>query len=46
MITIQLTDDEFHLLRHAVTAFLADFGHDEKDVRADVKALLAKLDTR
>ena len=41
---IELTEDELRLLRHAVHAFLDDFGHEEADVLVRIKALLAKLD--
>jgi hypothetical protein len=43
MTTIELTDDELHLVREALHAFLDDFGHEEVDVVRQVKSLLAKL---
>jgi hypothetical protein len=43
MTTIELTDDELHLLREAVRAYLDDFGHEEADILRAVKQLLAKL---
>jgi hypothetical protein len=43
MHTIELTDDELHLVHAALNAFLEDFGHDEADVLRQVKQLLAKL---
>ena len=43
MHTIDLTDDELRLLRNALHAFLDDFGHEEQDVVAAIRALLAKL---
>ena len=43
MVTLELNDAELRLLRAALNAFLADFGHEESDVVAEVKALLAKL---
>lgn len=43
MTTIELTPDEVQLMRSALRSFLDDFGHDESDVVAGIKALLAKL---
>jgi hypothetical protein len=43
MHSVNITDDELHLLRNAVKAFLGDFGHDQKDVLVRLRALLAKL---
>jgi hypothetical protein len=43
MTTLVFTDDELLLLRHALSAFLSDFGHDEKDVRRSLNDLLAKI---
>jgi hypothetical protein len=42
-ITIQLDQDEFELLTHAVRATLSDFSHDEADIIYRLRALLAKL---
>jgi hypothetical protein len=41
--TIELTEDELHLLREALRSFMDDFGHDEIDVVRRIQALLAKL---
>jgi hypothetical protein len=43
MTTIELTSEELQLARAALHSFLADFGHDEADVVARIKSLLAKL---
>ena len=43
MHTIELTDEELHLLQAALHAYLDDFGHDEADVLRQIKALIAKL---
>jgi hypothetical protein len=43
MHTIELTDEELHLLYEALRSHLDDFGHDEADVLRAIKALLAKL---
>jgi len=43
MTTIELTNDELHLVRSALRAFLDDFGHEEMDVVRRLKALLGKL---
>jgi hypothetical protein len=40
---IEFTREELLLLRRAVSAFLADFGHEEQDVVDRLKQLLAKL---
>ncbi len=44
--TIELADEELHLLRAALHAYLDDFGHDEADVLRQIKQLLAKLPDR
>ncbi len=41
--TLELTDEELHLLRAALRAYLDDFGHEEADVLRQIKQLLAKL---
>jgi hypothetical protein len=41
--TIDFTDDELRLLRNALKSFLDDFGHEEADVVAAIKALLEKI---
>ncbi|HEX2810119.1 MAG TPA: hypothetical protein VHN80_28475 [Kineosporiaceae bacterium] len=46
MISIELTDEELALVRHALSAFLADFGHNEKDVVHQLKELLVKIPTK
>jgi hypothetical protein len=43
MHTIELTDEELKLLQTAVRSFFDDFGHDEKDVLRQLRALLDKL---
>lgn len=43
MTTIELTPEELQLARAALRSFLDDFGHDESDVVARIKSLLAKL---
>lgn len=43
MNTIHLTDEELEIARHAMTAYLLTFGHDEADTVALVKAVLARL---
>lgn len=43
MVSLELTQDELTLLRNAVTAFLADFGHKEKDVVHQLQHLLGKI---
>jgi hypothetical protein len=41
--TIELTDDELRMVRHALTSYLEDFGHEEADILRAIKALLAKI---
>jgi hypothetical protein len=41
--TIELTDDELHLLQSALHAYLDDFGHKEADVVSRIQELLAKV---
>ncbi len=43
MHTIELSDDELHILRAALHSYLDDFGHEEADVLRAIKQLLAKL---
>jgi hypothetical protein len=43
MHTLELTPEELRLVQAALRSFLDDFGHDEADVLAQIKALLAKL---
>jgi hypothetical protein len=40
---VELTDQELRLLRSALQSFLDDFGHDEADVVARIRALIAKV---
>lgn len=44
MTSVELSDEELTLLRNAVTAFLGDFGHDERDIIDRLRGLLSKLD--
>ena len=43
MNTIHLTDEELEITRHAMTAYLHSFGHDEADTVALIRAVLARL---
>ena len=43
MHTLELTEDELRLLRAALRSFFDDFGHEEADVLARIRALIAKL---
>ena len=43
MHTIELTDEELHILRNALHSYLDDFGHEEADVLRLIKQVLAKL---
>lgn len=43
MHVIELTDQELRVVREALHSFLNDFGHDEHDVLAEIKRVLAKL---
>ena len=43
MNTIHLTDAELEMARHGMTAYLRSFGHDEADVVAAIRAVIAKL---
>lgn len=45
MTVIEFTREELALVHHALSAFLADFGHKEKDVVHALKALLGKIPT-
>ena len=44
MNTIQLTDEELEMARHAVAAYLTAFGHDEADMLAVIWRVHAKLE--
>lgn len=43
MNTVHLSDDELRMVRSAMRSYLNTFGHDEADVVAVVKRVLAKL---
>jgi hypothetical protein len=45
MYTVHLTDSELETARHALRAYLADFGHDEADTIAEIRRVIAKLDS-
>jgi hypothetical protein len=45
MHTIELSDEELRIVRAALHAFLDDFGHEESDVLAQIKRVLAKFPT-
>jgi len=41
--TVHLTDTELALTRNAMQSYLSTFGHDEADVRAQARSVIAKL---
>jgi DNA-binding GntR family transcriptional regulator len=43
MIPIELTHEELVLVRNALSAFMADFGHHEHDLIHQVRELLGKM---
>ncbi|HET6627186.1 MAG TPA: hypothetical protein VFG63_12430 [Nocardioidaceae bacterium] len=43
MNTVHLSDNELVLVRNAMHAYLTSFGHDEADVVAHIKQVLARL---
>ena len=43
MNTVQLTDEELGIARHALEAYLRAFGHDEADVGHAIKDVLEKF---
>jgi hypothetical protein len=43
MISLELTQDELRLIRNALNALLADFGHNEHDILHQIKDLLVKI---
>ena len=43
MKTIHLSESELILIRNAMHAFLTSFGHDEADVVARIKQVIARL---
>ena len=44
MNTVHLTDAELALTQNAMHAYLSGFGHDEADVLAQVRQVIAKLE--
>jgi hypothetical protein len=46
VVSVELTEDELRLVRNALQSFIADFGHDESDVRRAAQRVLAKLNAR
>jgi hypothetical protein len=44
MNTIHLTDQELEMARHALTAYLHNFGHDEADTLVQIRAVLSRLE--
>jgi|tagenome__1003787_1003787.scaffolds.fasta_scaffold17860571_2 hypothetical protein len=40
---LELTEDELRITLAALRSFLGDFGHDEHEVRDQVRAVLRKL---
>lgn len=45
MNTIHLTDSELGMARHALQAYLQAFGHNEHETIAQIKGVIAKLNT-
>ncbi|HEU4512912.1 MAG TPA: hypothetical protein VFR87_07385 [Nocardioidaceae bacterium] len=45
MNTIHLTDAELGMARHALQAYLQAFGHNEHETIAQIKGVIAKLNT-
>lgn len=43
MKTIHLSDEELRLVRNAMHAYLNSFGHNEADVLASIKQVIARL---
>ncbi len=43
MHTLELTPEELRLVHSALKSFLDDFGHEEAELVAQIKALIAKL---
>ena len=43
MKTIHLSENEFGLVRNAMHAYLNSFGHNEADVVASIKQVIARL---
>jgi hypothetical protein len=44
MYMLHLSDSELETARHALRAYLSDFGHDEADTIAEIRRVIAKLD--
>lgn len=44
MTTIEFTDEELRILLNATKSYFDDFGHDEHEVRDQIRAVLAKLE--
>jgi len=44
MATIELTDEELHVLLNAARFYMDDFGHDEHEVRDRIRAVVEKLE--
>jgi alcohol dehydrogenase class IV len=45
MYTLHLSDTELETARHALRAYLSDFGHDEADTIAAIRRVIAKLES-
>lgn len=43
MIAIELTHEELRLVRNALSAFVADFGHDEHELISQVRGILGRI---
>ena len=44
MYMLHLSDRELETARHALRAYLSDFGHDEADTIEEIRRVIAKLD--
>jgi hypothetical protein len=45
MYMVHLTDSELETARHALRAYLSDFGHDEADTIAEIRRVITKLNS-
>ena len=45
MYRVHLSDSELDTARHALRAYLSDFGHDEADTIEEIRRVIAKLDS-
>ena len=45
MYVMHLTEAELTMARHALRAYLSDFGHDEADTVEKIRRVIAKLDS-